>query len=136
MSLDIARAWKDAQYRGTLTSDELAQLPENPIGALELTDDDLASVTGAFSIGAPGAASSTSTYGGGVGLDINVTSYGAPNAYPSTYPSGSTGGACASGVTGNQGGSWHLSYIYDAGASVGPSASGCGISSYSTGCGG
>jgi len=134
MSLDIARAWKDARYRGTLTSEELAQLPENPVGALELTDDDLASVTGAYSIGAPGAASSGSTYGGGMGLNINVTGCGATGNYPSTYPSSTASGAGASGVPGNQGGSWHLSYIYDAGASVSANT-GCGSVSYSTGCG-
>ncbi|GCE22331.1 mersacidin/lichenicidin family type 2 lantibiotic [Dictyobacter kobayashii] len=48
MNINITKAWKDAQYRETLTSEELAQLPQNPIGALELTDADLSTVTGAF----------------------------------------------------------------------------------------
>jgi mersacidin/lichenicidin family type 2 lantibiotic len=42
MNIDIARAWKNAQ-----TSEELTQLPENPIGTLELTDEDLVNVDGA-----------------------------------------------------------------------------------------
>src|ERR1700733_7602148 len=37
----------NAQYRETLTSEELTQLPENPIGTLELTDEDLINVDGA-----------------------------------------------------------------------------------------
>ncbi|GCE07983.1 mersacidin/lichenicidin family type 2 lantibiotic [Dictyobacter aurantiacus] len=47
MNFDIAKAWKDAQYRETLTSEELAQLPQNPIGAIELTDAALSAVSGA-----------------------------------------------------------------------------------------
>ena len=30
MAVDIVRAWKDPEYRKTLTSEELAALPENP----------------------------------------------------------------------------------------------------------
>jgi len=127
MSLDIARAWKDARYRGTLTSEELAQLPENPVGALELTDNDLASVSGAYSIGVPGAASSASTYDGGAGLNINISGCCSTSnvgaSYPSTYGGGSS-------VPGNQGG-WHLSYVYDAGASSG-SSTGYGNTGYSS----
>jgi len=47
MNFNITKAWKDAQYRETLTSEELAQLPQNPIGALELTDEALETVSGA-----------------------------------------------------------------------------------------
>jgi mersacidin/lichenicidin family type 2 lantibiotic len=46
MKLDIARAWKDEAYRQSLSSEELAMLPENPVGELELTDTDLAMVYG------------------------------------------------------------------------------------------
>ena len=38
---DVIRAWKDPDYRGSLGAFELAALPENPAGAIELTDDDL-----------------------------------------------------------------------------------------------
>ncbi|GCE09051.1 mersacidin/lichenicidin family type 2 lantibiotic [Dictyobacter aurantiacus] len=130
MSLDIARAWKDAQYRGTLTSEELAQLPENPVGALELTDNDLASVSGAYSVGVPGAASSTSGYGAGAGLNINLTGCCATGNVGGVYPSTYGGGAS---IPGTPAGSWHLSYVYDAGASVGPSV-GCSSPSYYTSC--
>ena len=38
--IDIIRAWKDEEYRATLSEGELAQLPENPAGLIELTDID------------------------------------------------------------------------------------------------
>ncbi|QRK04684.1 mersacidin/lichenicidin family type 2 lantibiotic [Archangium violaceum] len=39
--MDIVRAWKDADYRMSLTQEQLAQLPENPVGAVELSDEQL-----------------------------------------------------------------------------------------------
>ena len=47
MKIDIVRAWKDASYRASLSSEEQAMLPENPAGELELSDADLAAVHGA-----------------------------------------------------------------------------------------
>ncbi|GHO92772.1 hypothetical protein KSF_028200 [Reticulibacter mediterranei] len=47
MKIDIIRAWKDEEYRNSLSSEELAMLPANPAGALELSDADLESVHGA-----------------------------------------------------------------------------------------
>ena len=38
---DVIRAWKDPDYRSSLGASELAALPENPAGTIELTDDDL-----------------------------------------------------------------------------------------------
>lgn len=46
MKVDIIRAWKDSRYRGSLSSEEQAMLPENPVGQLELTDDELKAVSG------------------------------------------------------------------------------------------
>ena len=37
-NLDIIRAWKDEDFRRSLTEDERAQLPEHPSGAVELQD--------------------------------------------------------------------------------------------------
>src|SRR5690349_9502361 len=45
--MDIIRAWKDAEYRRSLTADELAELPENPAGMVELTDEDLGGISAA-----------------------------------------------------------------------------------------
>lgn len=46
MKLDIIRAWKDSSYRKHLTDEERAGLPENPVGLVELTDDELKAVSG------------------------------------------------------------------------------------------
>jgi mersacidin/lichenicidin family type 2 lantibiotic len=39
--LDIIRAWKDEEYRLSLSAAERALLPENPVGLIELADEDL-----------------------------------------------------------------------------------------------
>jgi len=46
--MNIARAWKDEQYRNSLSQEELAQLPASPV---ELSDTDLEMVQGACGIG-------------------------------------------------------------------------------------
>ncbi len=46
MKLDIVRAWKDESYRASLSEEQLALLPANPIGEVELSDSDLAGVYG------------------------------------------------------------------------------------------
>jgi mersacidin/lichenicidin family type 2 lantibiotic len=45
---NIVRAWKDETYRQSLSSEEVAMLPANPAGEIELTDAELAAVTGAI----------------------------------------------------------------------------------------
>lgn len=49
MSVNIIKAWKDADYRNSLSSAELALIPTNPSGLIELNDEDLMGVTGAGS---------------------------------------------------------------------------------------
>ena len=44
---DIIRPWKDAEYRNSLSKEQQAQLPESPIGEVELSLDDLDQVAGA-----------------------------------------------------------------------------------------
>jgi len=44
--LDIIRAWKDAEYRSSLSENQRAALPDNPAGAIDLSDSDLSSVAG------------------------------------------------------------------------------------------
>ncbi|GCE46888.1 mersacidin/lichenicidin family type 2 lantibiotic [Thermosporothrix hazakensis] len=46
MSFDVVRAWKDEEYRNSLSAEELAMLPECPAGEMELTDADLEQVSG------------------------------------------------------------------------------------------
>jgi len=44
--LDIIRAWKDEEYRESLSAADRAQLPLNPAGIIELTDRDLSHAEG------------------------------------------------------------------------------------------
>ena len=37
----IIRAWKDPEYRSNLSEEEHSALPQNPAGAIELTDEEL-----------------------------------------------------------------------------------------------
>jgi mersacidin/lichenicidin family type 2 lantibiotic len=45
-TLDIIRAWKDEEYRLSLSEAERALLPANPAGAIQLEDADLDAVAG------------------------------------------------------------------------------------------
>ncbi len=42
----IIRAWKDDEFRASLSDAERALLPEHPAGLIELSDTDLDQVTG------------------------------------------------------------------------------------------
>jgi mersacidin/lichenicidin family type 2 lantibiotic len=42
----IIRAWKNEEYRNSLTADQRAQIPEHPAGLIELTCEELMSVDG------------------------------------------------------------------------------------------
>jgi mersacidin/lichenicidin family type 2 lantibiotic len=44
--LNIIRAWKDPEYRASLTDGERAILPENPAGSILIPDSALDSVAG------------------------------------------------------------------------------------------
>jgi mersacidin/lichenicidin family type 2 lantibiotic len=48
---EIIRAWKDEAYRSTLSNEEIAALPPNPAGVIDLSDAQLGGVAGAGSIG-------------------------------------------------------------------------------------
>ena len=45
-SKNIIRAWKDAEYRASLSDAQRAALPENPAGLVELTDAEMDSLDG------------------------------------------------------------------------------------------
>ncbi|MEQ9671399.1 mersacidin/lichenicidin family type 2 lantibiotic [Coleofasciculus sp. G2-EDA-02] len=45
-NIDIIRAWKDTDYRESLSEAEKAQLPENPAGLIELADEEMSSMAG------------------------------------------------------------------------------------------
>jgi mersacidin/lichenicidin family type 2 lantibiotic len=42
----IVRAWKDEDYRHSMSGEELSALPENPAGLLELSDLELGHIAG------------------------------------------------------------------------------------------
>jgi mersacidin/lichenicidin family type 2 lantibiotic len=44
---NIIRAWKDPQYRASLSAAERALLPEMPAGLIDLSDAEVEAVTGA-----------------------------------------------------------------------------------------
>ncbi|MCC5669527.1 mersacidin/lichenicidin family type 2 lantibiotic [Nostoc sp. CHAB 5784] len=43
---DIIRAWKDRGYRESLSEEQRSQLPENPAGIAELSDEVLETIAG------------------------------------------------------------------------------------------
>ena len=45
--LEIIRAWKDEEYRSSLSEAEQELIPQNPAGFVALSDDDLSSAKGA-----------------------------------------------------------------------------------------
>jgi mersacidin/lichenicidin family type 2 lantibiotic len=45
-NMDIIRAWKDPEYRLSLSEAEKALLPDHPAGIIELTDDEMGAVAG------------------------------------------------------------------------------------------
>ncbi len=47
-SIDIIRAWKDEDYRNSLSAEQRSQLPENPAGMIELSDTDLEACAGGY----------------------------------------------------------------------------------------
>jgi mersacidin/lichenicidin family type 2 lantibiotic len=72
-NLNVIRAWKDAKYRRSLSAAELAELPENPAGLVELTDSELRKAGG---------------FGGGVALETTAVTCTA-----------TLGGCCPNGTT-------------------------------------
>lgn len=49
MAIDIERAWKDPEYRKSLTAEEQAMLPENPVGPAPTSEEELDKVVGGLS---------------------------------------------------------------------------------------
>ncbi len=49
---NIIRAWKDEEYRNSLSAAQRAQLPANPAGVVELPEDELQKVSGGLQLAA------------------------------------------------------------------------------------
>lgn len=52
--VDVARAWKDEEYRKSLTPEQLATLPPNPAGEEALGEEELDDVSGGIFFGNSG----------------------------------------------------------------------------------
>lgn len=46
VGVDVVRAWKDEEYRSSLTPEQLVALPPNPAGEIEMTDAELEQASG------------------------------------------------------------------------------------------
>lgn len=46
MSIDVVRAWKDVDYRNSLTETEKSQIPDHPSGLIDLTDEEMTIMSG------------------------------------------------------------------------------------------
>lgn len=86
MQLDIVRLWKNEDYRASLSKEELAALPESPIGEIELSDTDLQLIQGGQ--GNSCVSSAYSTYD--ASCTCNGGNYGGNNGSPSGYEYGNT----------------------------------------------
>jgi mersacidin/lichenicidin family type 2 lantibiotic len=62
--VDIIRAWEDREYRESLSEEERAKLPENPVGLIELTEEEMTEIVG--------AASGNFTFCGSKGVNCNT----------------------------------------------------------------
>jgi mersacidin/lichenicidin family type 2 lantibiotic len=47
---DIVRAWKDEEYLSNLNASDRAGMPEDPAGAIEISDRDLGDVSGSTTV--------------------------------------------------------------------------------------
>ncbi len=48
---DIIRAWKDPEFRESLSEEQRSQIPENPVGIIELTDPEIQAAVGGLAVG-------------------------------------------------------------------------------------
>jgi mersacidin/lichenicidin family type 2 lantibiotic len=69
---NIIRAWKDEEYRLSLSDAERALLPAHPAGTIELTENDLAEVGG----GIPPGGGGIPPGGGGIPPGLSLRSRG------------------------------------------------------------
>ncbi len=58
---NIIRAWKDENFRNSLSEQERALLPENPAGMSELSDEALQTIAGGMMAGGGGTGCGTGT---------------------------------------------------------------------------
>jgi mersacidin/lichenicidin family type 2 lantibiotic len=90
-TIDIIRAWKDPEYRLSLSEGERALLPLHPSGLIELADSEMHAIAG-------GAGGSTVTVDGQICCssgDACITAGPRPTPSPTPTPSPSPKTGCA-----------------------------------------
>ncbi len=55
LEIDVIRAWKDEEYRNSLSEEQRSQLPENSVGVIELSDEAAQIIAGGISDGSGGS---------------------------------------------------------------------------------
>ena len=88
-NVDIIRAWKDEDYRLSLTTEQLAALPANPAGEIELVEADLEEVVGGLHKGKKGAEPAPA--GGSAGTSAGTSAGGSAGGSAGTSAGGSAG---------------------------------------------
>ncbi len=73
-NIDIIRAWKDEEYRNGLSEEQRSQLPENPAGMVELSDEDMEAMAGGMLMQLTGGLSPQMMDGGNSNGCSNCTS--------------------------------------------------------------
>jgi mersacidin/lichenicidin family type 2 lantibiotic len=71
--MNIIRAWKDEEYRLSLSDEERSLLPDNPAGPMELSDDELDLIIGGGGDSNDSNDSKDSKHGNSQNGLINVT---------------------------------------------------------------
>ncbi len=67
-NIDIIRAWKDENYRNSLSDEQRFQLPPNPAGIIDLSEEEMESIVGGFKKGSLGL----TLLGTGTGTTVNL----------------------------------------------------------------
>lgn len=66
--MNIIRAWKDEEYRMSLSEEECSLLPDNPAGLMELSNTELENIVGGAGSGGGGQ----TQYNTGIGVCVNL----------------------------------------------------------------
>ena len=97
---NIIRAWKDKDFRNSLTEDELNSLPSNPAGMIDISDAELEMANGGNQAAITTPACATIT------ITIGVTVLASCSACTKTVGLGTCGfssyGCCGSNFSGNE----------------------------------
>jgi mersacidin/lichenicidin family type 2 lantibiotic len=92
---DVIRAWKDADYRESLSAEDRAALPNHPAGLVDLSDAELEMVRGAIE-----ATNAPATHWGPCELTAPLTSVGLEHPCEYTFMAPEPRNGCQISVNG------------------------------------